>query len=66
MLQGFRIDETLIDVILCIKEGKVSIGIDYSDEFINIPVESEFKINNIKRAKLDLERVLKIFDLLNK
>ena len=65
LLQGFRIDETLIDVILCIKEGKVSIGIDYSDEFMNIPVESTFTINGTKRAKNDLLKVLKIFDLIN-
>lgn len=65
-LLKFKIDDTLIDVIFSIRNGKVDLGIDYSDDFINIPVESEFKINNIKRAKLDLERVLKIFDLLNK
>ena len=56
----------MLDVIFSIHNGKVDLGIDYSDDFINIPVESNFKIDYVRRAKLDLDRVLNIFDLLDK
>lgn len=65
-LLKFKIDNVLIDVIFSIHNGKVDLGIDYSDDFINIPVESNFKIDYVRRAKLDLDRVLNIFDLLDK
>ena len=65
-LKGFRIDKTLIDVIVSIREGYTTIGIDYSDDFMNIPVEHEFTFNNVRRTENDLNRLLGIFDLLNK
>ena len=65
-LTTFRIDSTLIDVLVSIRKGKVSIGIDYSDAFMDVPVESEYNFENTRRAKRDFEKVLKIFDLLNK
>lgn len=65
-LLRFKVDKTLIDVIVSIRHGKVSLGIDYSDEFMNIPVESAFDFKNTKRTKKDFERVLKVFDLINK
>ena len=51
--------------IVSIKKGVVILGIDYSDEFMNIPVEHEFDFNNVKRTELDLNKVLTIFDDLN-
>lgn len=65
-LKGFRIDKTLIDVIVSIREGYTTIGIDYSDDFMNIPVEHEFSFSNVGRTEKDLNRILGIFDLLNK
>ncbi|MCI7602407.1 MAG: hypothetical protein MSS77_04695 [Mollicutes bacterium] len=66
LLNSFKIDDQLIDVIVSIKKGVVILGIDYSDEFMNIPVESEYNVKNTLRVKKDFERVKKIFDLLNK
>lgn len=60
-----KIDKTLIDVLISIRKDKCSIGIDYIDEFMNIPVEHEFDFNNVKRTELDLNKVLTIFDDLN-
>lgn len=60
-----KIDKTLIDVLISIRKGKCSIGIDYIDEFMNIPVEHEFDFNNVKRVELDLNKVLTILDDLN-
>lgn len=57
-----RIDKTLIDVIVSIRPGKTSIGIDYVDEFMNIPVDHEFDFNLVRRTKADLEKVLTILD----
>ena len=60
-----KIDKTLIDVLISIRKGKCSIGIDYVDEFMNIPVESTFNFENVKRSEHDLKKVLTIFDDLN-
>ena len=60
-----KIDKILIDVIISIRKGKCSIGIDYVDEFMNIPVEKEFDFKNVKRSEHDLQKVLTIFDDLN-
>ena len=60
-----KVDKTLIDVIVSIRPGKTNIGIDYVDDFMNIPVESEFDFNKIKRSEQDLNKVLKIFEDLN-
>lgn len=57
-----EIDKTLIDAIVSIRPGKTSIGIDYVDDFMNIPVEHEFDFNLIRRTSSDLQKVLKIFD----
>ena len=57
-----QIDKTLIDVIISIRPGKTSIGIDYIDEFMNIPVEHEFDFNLVRRTEADLKKVLTIFD----
>lgn len=65
-LKSFKIDNDLIDIIFSLRKGNVCIGIDYSDEFMNIPVQSEYSIKHTIRVKKDLEKVLKIFDLLNK
>ena len=43
---ALKIDKTLIDVIVSIRPGKTCIGIDYSDEFMSIPVDKEFAIRN--------------------
>lgn len=66
LLNSFKIDDKLIDVIVSIRNGVVLLGIDYSDEFMNIPVESEYDIKNTLRVKKDFEKIKKIFDLLNK
>ncbi len=60
-----KIDKLLIDVVISIRKGKCSIGIDYVDEFMNIPVEKEFEFKNVKRSEHDLQKVLTIFDDLN-
>ena len=65
-LLRFKIDKTLIDVIVSIRYEHVDIGIDYSDEFINIPVESEFKIEDLRKTKEDFKKVLQIIDDLSR
>jgi len=65
-LRKFRIDKTLIDVIVSVRAGYTTIGIDYCDEFLNIPVESDFNINTLRRSEKDLELVLEMIDEINK
>ncbi len=65
-LRKFNIDSTLIDVIVSIRKGKTLIGIDYEDNFINIPVSSDFEFHNTRRVKEDLNIVLNVVDLINK
>ena len=57
-----EIDKTLIDVIISIRPGKTSIGIDYVDEFMNIPVDHEFDFNLVRKTEADFKKVLTIFD----
>ena len=64
-ITALKVDKTLIDVIISIRKGKLNIGIDYVDEFMNIPVESKFDVNKLKREELDLNKVLKVLDDLN-
>ena len=61
-ITSLKIDKTLIDVIVSIRPGKTCIGIDYSDEFMSIPVDKEFDFNSVKRSQRDLEKVLSILD----
>ncbi len=63
--KSFRIDKTLIDVVLSIRNNYITIGIDYADEFISIPVENEANIQILRRTKSDLALVTEIFDLIN-
>jgi len=57
-----KVDKTLIDVIVSIRPGKTNIGIDYMDEFMNIPVENPLDFANVIRTEKDLEKVLKVLD----
>lgn len=61
-LTSFKINNRVIDVILSIRKGTTAIGIDYSDEFINIPIDGNFDIHNTFKAKEDLNKVLKIIN----
>ena len=62
---AFRIDKTLIDVVISITDEYITIGIDYADDFISIPVESETNVQTLRRTKKDLELVTEIFDFVN-
>ena len=64
ILKKFRIDKTLIDVVVSIREGYTTVGIDFVDEFLNIPVESDFNINVLRRTEKDLNLVLEFLDAL--
>lgn len=61
-LLKFKIEDPVIDVILSIRKGKLNIGIDYTDDFVNIPVAKEFSKDNLLILKRDLYRVTKIID----
>lgn len=63
--KDFRIDKTLIDVVISITDEYIIVGIDYADEFISIPVESEANVQIFRRTKKDLQLVTEIFDLIN-
>ena len=62
---AFRIDKTLIDVVISITNEYITIGIDYADDFISIAVESETNVQTLRRTKKDLELVTEIFDFVN-
>jgi hypothetical protein len=53
-----------IDVIFSVKNNLISLGIDYEDEFLNIPVDNEFTIKNTKVSIEDFTKVKKIVDIL--
>ena len=53
-----------IDLIFSVKDNLVSLGIDYEDEYLNIPVDNEFQIKNSRLAKNDFSKVRKIVDIL--
>ena len=63
-LSDFEIKAPLIDVIFSIKDNLISLGIDYEDEFLNIPVDSDFSIKNLRKSKEDYEKVLKVISVL--
>jgi len=54
-----------IDVIFSIKNNLISLGIDYEDEFLNIPVDKEFTVNNSRISKEDFKKVRKIVEILS-
>ena len=64
-LNKFKVDGKLIDVILSIRDGRVVLGIDYADDYMNIPVDSEVDIKIFKRMKSDFLIVREILNLLN-
>ncbi len=65
-LRKFNIDSTLIDVLVSVRKGTTVIAIDYSDEFINVPINSVYNAQDTRRAKQDLIKVMQIFDLIDK
>lgn len=63
-LEKFKVADPLIDVIFSVKDSLISLGIDYSDEFLNIPVDSDFSIKNTKIAKDDFKKVINVLNAL--
>jgi uncharacterized integral membrane protein len=63
-LKRFKINNTLIDVLVSIREGYTSLGIDYSDEFMNVAVDHEFKFDGVRVSQKDLEIVLNVLDII--
>ncbi len=61
-LEKFKIVDPLIDVIFSVKDNLISLGIDYADEFLNIPVDSDFSIKNTKISKEDFKKVVNVLD----
>lgn len=64
-LSRIKVEDPVIDVLFSIKDNLVSIGIDYTDEFVNVPVEKEFGVQNAIKSKKDFEQVLNILDALS-
>ena len=62
LLKKFKIDNQLYDVILSIHEKEVSLGIDYSDEFFKVPVDTEYNFKNADRMRKDMDLVYKIIE----
>ena len=54
----------MIDVIFSVKDNLISLGIDYADEYLNIPVDSDFTIKNTKIAKQDFKKVVNVLETL--
>lgn len=63
-LQKFKVVDPLIDVIFSVKDNLISLGIDYADEYLNIPVDSDFTIKNTKIAKQDFKKVVNVLETL--
>ena len=61
-LEKIKIVDPLIDVIFSVKDNLISLGIDYADEFLNIPVDSDFSIKNTKISKEDFKKVVNVLD----
>ncbi len=61
-LQKFKVVDPLIDVIFSVKDNLISLGIDYADEYLNIPVDSDFTIKNTKIAKQDFKKVVNVLE----
>ncbi len=63
-IKRLRIDKTIIDVIVSINESNLYIGIDYADEFINVPTKDSYNTNIVLKSKEDIKKVLEIIDLI--
>ena len=63
-LEKFKVVNPLIDVIFSVKDNLISLGIDYTDEFLNIPVDSDFSIKNSKIAKEDFKKAINVINAL--
>ncbi|MGP1413808.1 MAG: hypothetical protein ACTTID_01560 [Bacillales bacterium] len=64
-IKEFKINKPVIDLILSIKDNNLSIGVDYDDEFLSIPVkDKEFKIDNAILLKQHYKIVEEIIDLI--
>lgn len=60
LIKKFKVDKNIIDVIVSLNNSKLFIGIDYADEFINVPTKESINLKNISKSKLDLEKVIAI------
>ena len=60
IIKKFKIDKTIIDVIVSLNNGKLFVGIDYADDFINVPTKESLNLKNIAKSKADLEKVIEI------
>lgn len=61
LINQIKLDKNIYDVVLAINEGKLYIGIDYSDELINPPTDKvEFKPYRITLEKELLDQVIAI------
>ena len=60
IIKQFKIDKTIIDVIVSLNNGKLFVGIDYADDFINVPTKESLNLKNIAKSKADLEKVIEI------
>ena len=60
IVKKFKIDKTIIDVIVSLNNGKLFVGIDYADDFINVPTKESVNLKNIAKSKADLEKVIEI------
>lgn len=61
-LEKFKVVNPLIDVIFSVKDNLISLGIDYADEYLNIPIDSEFTIKNTKITKEDFKKVVSVLE----
>lgn len=56
----------VIDVIVSINNSKLFIGIDYSDDMINPPLDKSLNLKNLTKEKKDIETVIEIIEAINK
>lgn len=66
LIKKFKISKQIIDVIVSINDSKLFIGIDYSDEMINVPTDKSLNLENIKKQEIDVEHVISIIEEINK
>jgi hypothetical protein len=64
-LEKFKVENPLIDIIFSVKDNLISLGIDYVDEFLNIPVDKDFSIRYTQVSKQDFKKVVNVINVLS-
>lgn len=65
-LKKLRVGNDLLDAFISIRSGKTVIGLDFSNEIMNLPIDQPFKQENVDFQKECIQVMLKVVELINK